>query len=81
MHILFVYHQSYVYFQTTIMFTQLGQRDLILEKISDCLSRQTGPGRLRLDSQVSLASDKESSTPEGTVKSHDFCQWSAPTLR
>ncbi|XP_052243499.1 TBC1 domain family member 9-like isoform X1 [Dreissena polymorpha] len=32
-----------------VMFSQLGQRDLIVEKISDCLSRQPGhtpPGRL-----------------------------------
>lgn len=43
-----------------VMFSQIGERDLILEKISDCLSRQNTPRRLT--SQVSVTSEKDKGT-------------------
>ena len=33
-------------FQMTVMFAEIGQREFILEKISDCLSKQSTPQRL-----------------------------------
>ncbi|XP_060561507.1 TBC1 domain family member 9B-like [Ruditapes philippinarum] len=47
--------------KVNVMFSQIGQRDLILEKISDCLSRQPAPRR-RLNSQVSTTSEKDTNT-------------------
>ena len=43
------------------MFSQIGQREIILEKISDCLSRQPAPRR-RLNSQMSMTSEKDTNT-------------------
>ncbi|XP_052799590.1 TBC1 domain family member 9-like isoform X2 [Mya arenaria] len=53
-----------------VMFSQLGQRDIILEKISDCLSRQPAFGRL--NSQVSVTSDDGAKTPEGSPDEVQF---------
>ncbi|XP_053384071.1 TBC1 domain family member 9-like isoform X2 [Mercenaria mercenaria] len=47
--------------KVNVMFSQIGQRDLILEKISDCLSRQPAPRR-RINSQVSVTSEKDTGT-------------------
>ena len=46
----------------SVMFSQLGQRDLILEKISDCLANQ--PAFRRMDSQLSVPAD-DKTTDEG----------------
>jgi len=46
----------------SVMFSQLGQRDLILEKISDCLANQ--PAFRRMDSQLSVPAD-DKSTDDG----------------